>query len=200
MAPPAAGKDMSFAKLPAAAKVGVLIGIVALLCAGYYFVLHMSLSDSISTADAQFMQMQADLASAEQQQREYLELRAQLDAREPIDRQNLRILPERAEIAAFLQDLNRLAEVNGLQVKLVEPRPDEAEEFFVRIPVKLELAGRYHQLAKFFFNIGRLERAINMEDIELKLPTVVGEETVIQVEVLATTFRRPDSEEPAGGQ
>ena len=43
-------------------------------------------------------------------QQEYLACTQDLAQREAIDRQNKRILPERAEIAAFLQDLNRLSD------------------------------------------------------------------------------------------
>ena len=35
------------------------------------------------------------------------------------------------------------------------------------MPVALAIRGRYHELAKFFYNISRLERAINMEDLSL---------------------------------
>jgi type IV pilus assembly protein PilO len=86
---------------------------------------------------------------------------------------------------------------------LVEPRPEEAQEYYVRIPVNLRLAGRYHQLAKFFYNVSRLERAINMENVHLTEPVVVGDEVRLSVDVLATTFRRPGEgdvpPDPAGG-
>ena len=49
----------------------------------------------------------------------------------------------------------------------VAPRPRRSEEFYIKVPVALAIRGRYHELAKFFYNISRLERAINMEDIEL---------------------------------
>jgi Fe-S cluster assembly protein SufB len=45
-------------------------------------------------------------------------------------------------------------------------------------------------VAKFFYSISRLERAINMENIELKEPTLSeADEVVLVVNALATTFR-----------
>ena len=69
------------------------------------------------------------------------------------------------------------------------------------------MSGRYHQLARFFYNVSRLERAISMENINLTEPHAVGEDILLNVEVLATTFRRPGEAElaappagaPAGG-
>jgi type IV pilus assembly protein PilO len=68
-------------------------------------------------------------------------------------------------------------------------------EMHVRIPVNLSIRGRYHQVAKFFYNVSRLERAINMENIRLTDPELVGDEVRLKVEVLATTFRRPTEAE-----
>jgi hypothetical protein len=70
-------------------------------------------------------------------------VRAELDGRAAVDRQNKRVLPERAEIPAFLQDLNRLAELSGLRLELIEPRPDEVGEQYVKIPVSLAFSVAY---------------------------------------------------------
>ena len=202
MAPPsaAASKDSGFAKLPAAAKLGILVMLLLLISAIYYFALHMTLTDDIANAEQRYNTLEDDLSAAQLRQQEYLQCTQLLAQREAIDRQNKRILPEQAEIAAFLQDLNRLSELSGLQMSLVEPRPEEAQEYYVRIPVSLKLEGRYHQLAKFFYNVSRLERAINMENVHLTEPAVVGDEVRLQVDVRATTFRRPgEGDVPAEG-
>ena len=77
-------------------------------------------------------------------------------------------------------------------MRRVEPRPEQQEKLYTRIPVRLALTGRYHQLMKFFYNVSRLERAINMEDVTLSKPRLEGEEVVLDVNVMATTFRRPE--------
>jgi type IV pilus assembly protein PilO len=196
MAPPAAkpasgSSPQTFAALPPAAKAGVLVGLVALIGAVYYFALHSPLSDDIESAHAQHAQLEGQMRNAQARQQEYIHLREELAAREGIDRANLRVLPEEAEIASFLQDLNRLAETSGLSMRLVEPRPEEPETQYIRLPVSLHVSGRYHQLARFMYNVSRLERAISLEDIGLTHPHVVGEDVVIDVAVMATTFRRP---------
>lgn len=181
----------NFATLPVGAKVFLLITILALLTSGYYVGLHMSLEEDTQSAVNRHGALETDLASARDRQKQYLKLREELAGRDAIDRQNLRILPESAEIPAFLDDLNRLAELSGLRVLHVGPRPEAAEQFFVRVPVSLSLKGKYHQFAKFFYNVSRLERAINMENISLTQPMREGEDINLQVDVLATTFRRP---------
>jgi type IV pilus assembly protein PilO len=183
----------SFTALPPVGKAVLLVAMLAILSGGYYVGLHMSLEEETANAQRQHSVLTNDLNQARERQKEYLRLREELVAREATDKQNMRVLPETAEIPAFLDDLNRLAELSGLRVGSVGPRPEAAEQFFVRVPVSLNLSGKFHQLTKFFYNVSRLERAINMENISLTEPKQEGDEIIMRVAVLATTFRRPDS-------
>jgi type IV pilus assembly protein PilO len=188
----------SFAALPSPAKVFLLFGLLALVSAGYYLGVHMGLEEEAADAERRHEVLQNDLTQARERQKEYLKLREELAGREAQDRQNMRVLPDSAEIPAFLDDLNRLAELSGLRMGNVSPRPELSEQFFVRVPVSLSVAGKFHQLAKFFYNISRLERAINMENISLTQPAKDGDDILLSVSVLATTFRRPDGAAAAG--
>jgi type IV pilus assembly protein PilO len=187
MAPPKL-QASSFAALPVGAKIFGLVLMLALLTGGYFFGLHMGLEEDTDSAIRKHATLEKQLKEANDRQREYLRLREELSAREQLDKQNLRILPITAEIPAFLDDLNRLAELSGLEMQSVQPRPEASEQFYVRVPVALQVRGGYHQLAKFFYNISRLERAINMEDIRLS-PVAQGTGE-LGVTVMATTFRR----------
>jgi type IV pilus assembly protein PilO len=181
----------SFAQLPVAGKLFLLVLALGLLTSGYYVGVHMGLQEQTETAQRRHDTLEQQLKEAHDRQKEYLKLREEVTAREALDRQNLRILPVTAEIAAFLDDLNRLAELSGLEMQQVQPSPESAEQFFVKVPVALVVRGRYHELAKFFYNISRLERAINMEDIKLHIAARQPDgEVELAVNVRATTFRR----------
>ena len=50
---------------------------------------------------------------------------------------------------------------------VVEPRRRRSpQEFFAKVPMKLTLAGKFHQVAKFFYGVGQLDRIINIENIQ----------------------------------
>ncbi|HJK97755.1 MAG TPA: type 4a pilus biogenesis protein PilO, partial [Polyangiaceae bacterium LLY-WYZ-14_1] len=193
MASPGLNQELSFAALPLGAKVFLLVLLLGVVSALYYFSFLLPLTDQIDGARATNLRLQSELQQAQARQREYLELSGTLADREALDRRNRRILPEEAEIATFLGDLNRLAELSGLEIRLVEPRPEEPDQMYVQIPVNLQLAGRYHQVARFFYNASRLERVIGMENLRMTEPEVRAEEVLLEVEVLATTYRRPSS-------
>lgn len=188
----------SFDSLSTGGKVFILLFILGFVGAIYYFAFHMGLAEDIESAETRNQQLQRDLAEADQRQQDYLRLTQELAGREGIDRANKRVLPEDAEIPAFLGDLNREAELSGLEIELVEPRPEEQEQLYIRIPVAVRVSGKFHQLTKFFHNVSQLRRAINMENISLVDPrTNDADEVLLTVDTLATTFRRPSENAPA---
>jgi len=192
-----ANLEDTFVGLPGWGKALALVGVLALLSGGYYGVLHNSISSDLESAQQKHKQLQDQIRDAERREKQYLELTQELANREVADRQNRRILPEDAEIAAFLQDLNRVAELSGLTIRLVEPRPEQRQELYSKIPVVLALSGRFHQMSKFFYNVSKLDRAISMENIRMTQPKLLPSgEMVIDVDVRATTYRRP----PAKGK
>ena len=190
MAPPKLQAG-AFAQLPIAAKLFVLVLILGVLTSAYYGFIHMGLEEDTETAQRKHAALEAQLQEARDRQKEYLKLREEVSVREAMDKQNMRILPVTAEIPAFLDDLNRLAELSGLQMDSVQPNPEAAEKLYMKAPVALAIRGRYHELAKFFYNISRLERAINMENLNLKVSERKADgEVQLAVAVRATTFRR----------
>lgn len=188
--------EETFVGLPSWGKTLVLLGVLALLGGAYYALIYSNISSDLESARAKKEQLQGQIRDAERREKQYLELTQELANREADDRQNRRILPEDAEIAAFLQDLNRVAELSGLTIRLVEPRPEQRQELYSKIPVVLALTGRFHQLTKFFYNVSKLDRAISLENIRMTQPKQLPSgEVLINVDVRATTYRRP----PDGG-
>jgi type IV pilus assembly protein PilO len=181
--------------MPGWGKGLALLGLLILLSAAYYALVYSSVSTDLQSAQQKQQQLQDQIRDAERREKQYLELTQELANRETADRQNRRILPENAEIAAFLQDLNRVAELSGLTIRLVEPRPEQRQDLYSKIPVVLALTGRFHQMGKFFYNVSKLDRAISMENIRMTQPRLLPSgEVVIDVDVRATTFRRPVAE------
>ena len=184
-----------FIGIPGWGKALVLVAVLALMGAVYYALVYNNITSEVKRGQQQQEQLKDQIREAERREKQYLELTQELANREAADRQNRRILPENAEIAAFLQDLNRVAELSGLTIRLVEPRPEQRQELYSKIPVVLALTGRFHQMGKFFYNVSKLDRAISLENIRMTQPKLLPSgEMLIDVDVRATTYRRPPAE------
>lgn len=182
--------SVTFSTIPVIAKVAILLVIVAVIGAFYYFVLHLPLKGEISAKEGEHQTLQGRLAAANEKEQQFAVLTAELAERETIDRRNRRILPADPEIAAFVQDIHRLGEQSGVDIRNIDPQEQEPAALYVRVPVRVQVKGRYHEVARFFWSVSQLDRAINMENIQLGEPTETVEEVELSVDALATTFRR----------
>ncbi|HEV8245142.1 MAG TPA: type 4a pilus biogenesis protein PilO, partial [Polyangiaceae bacterium] len=117
---------------------------------------------------------------------------ADLADRQQRQRELNKILPTTTEYPAFLSSLQNVANVAGIALTAWTPNPEVTQQFYARVPMKLELLGRYHQIAKFFYGVGQLDRITNVENIVIKDPKEQGEDVIVKVEALATAFRAID--------
>jgi type IV pilus assembly protein PilO len=177
------------AKLPTAARVGVGIAVLALTGVAYYVVFYGEVASAIEAAKSRETQLTAELTEARKAEFAYQKDLAELTERQQRQRELNKVLPVASEYPAFLSAIQNVANVSGVDLVAWTPTPEVPEQFYVRVPMKLEIAGRYHQIAKFFYGVSQLDRIINLENVRLEHPEVKGEDVLIRAEVLATAFR-----------
>ncbi len=185
-------------KLPIAGRVGVGAGLLGLVGLAYFVVFYGDISSSINAASSQERQLRQKLAEARKNEASYEKDFAELADREQRQRELNKILPETTEYPAFLSSIQTVANVAGVSLTAWTPQPEVTEDFYARVPMKLELSGRYHQVARFFYGVGQLERIINMENISITSPKVEGPDVLVRVESLATAFRVLPEATPEG--
>jgi len=79
------------------------------------------------------------------------------------------------------------------------PREKVPDKYYAKVPMKVELTGKFMQIARFFYNVGQLDRIINMENISMTDPKMVDDEMVLKTEALATAFHVVE-DKPAASQ
>ncbi len=190
--------ESALAKLPVIAKVGVGALFVGLIGVAYFVVFYGDLASSITAAKSTETRLRGELADARKAEFAYQQDLTELSQRQQQQRELVKILPTETEYPAFLSAIQNVANVAGVGLTAWSPLAEAPEQFYSRVPMKLQLRGRYHQVAKFFHGVGQLDRVINMENIALTDPKVEGEDVVVKVEALATAFRaKPDAKAAA---
>lgn len=185
--------DLNLSRLPAPAKVGAGAGLVGLVAVAYVVVFLSDLTDQIDAADRRTDQLNAELSQTRKAEFAYQKDLAELTDRQQRQRELNKVLPTTTEYPAFLSAVQNVANVSGVGLAAWAPQGEVPDQFYARVPMRLELSGRFHQVAKFFYGVGHLDRIINMENISLTEPKVVGEDVVLKVEGLATAFRALDT-------
>ncbi|GMV16185.1 MAG: hypothetical protein DYH12_12265 [Sorangiineae bacterium PRO1] len=195
-----AAKESSLAKLPLVAKMGIGAGLLVLVAVAYFVVFYGDLASSIKAAQGRERQLREELAEARKNEFAYQKDLAELTERQQRARELEKILPKSTEYPSFLSSIQAVANVSGVALTAWTPTEESADKFYSRVPMKLDLSGKFHQVAKFFYGVGQLDRIINMENISATEPTTKdGTDVVIKVSVLATAFRMLEEGQAGGG-
>jgi type IV pilus assembly protein PilO len=187
--------SLGLEKLNSSGKVAVGAVFAVLVALAYYVVFFGELEAKIARARNQEKQHQSELADARQSEHLYQKDLAELTERQQRQNQLAKVLPNTTEYPAFLSAVQTVANVSGVVLSGWAPSPEQVEQFYARVPMKLTLEGRFHQIAKFFYGIGQLDRIINMENIAMQDPKVVESDVVVKVTALATAFRTLNPDE-----
>jgi len=194
----AKAKSAGLGRVPMLAKVGIAIGLLGLTAAAYWTVFYADISGRIKSAEAAEKNLQKSLADARKLEVKYQADLKELNDRELRQRELEKVLPTKTEHPAFLSSLQTVANMTGVTLSAWAPQGEVREKYYARIPMKLTLEGRFHQIAKFFYGVGQVDRIINVENITIDDPQVRDEDVHVKVDALATAFRAVEPEpEPA---
>jgi type IV pilus assembly protein PilO len=169
-------------------KLGICGGLFVAVLAGYFFLFHLDVEDDLTQAKANTVSLNKKLSDAKAAEKAYQVDLAELAEREQRQKELNQILPATTEYPAFLSAVQSAANVSGVSLSAWTPRQKVMGEFYARVPMKVELSGRFHQIARFFYNVGQLDRIINMENISMTDPKETDAEVVLRTEALATAF------------
>ncbi len=182
-------KESALSRLPFPAKLGIIVAALALVGVAYWVVFYGDVAQNIASAQKQETTLKGQLAAAKKAQVAYQKDLAELHEREERKTEIEKVLPSEAQYPSFLSSVQSVANLSGVQLTAWNPENEVDEEFYARVPMKLQMKGKFHQIAKFFYSTAQLDRIINMEDISIRNPDVVGDEIVVECEALATAFR-----------
>ena len=183
--------------LPRQQKIGILAGLIVAILLLDYFLFYSPRSDEISklTQEVENQRNERDKKKKEAANIPKLkEQMAQLDGRL---KEAVAQLPDRKEIPDLLSSISNKVKESGLDILIFRPRAENIQEFYAEIPVDIVVRGGYHNVATFFDEVGRLNRLVNIANIELRNPRANEDQVIMEVSTIATTFRFLDEAERA---
>lgn len=180
-------------RLPPAGRWGVGAVFVALVGVFYFVVFYTDVASKLRAAESQHTQLTQNLAKAKLDEASYIKDKDELGRLQQHEKELNKALPADTQIASFLSSIQQVSNVAGVDLKAWQPLEEKTATFYTKVPMKLELSGRFFQIAKFAYEVGKLERIINVENIELSDPKAEGDEIHVKAHCLATTFHTPAS-------
>ncbi len=180
---------------PARQKIAILAAAVFLLLALYYSLVHeprsatiAKLIDDVGIARNEKANKQQKAANLPKLQKDLQEWSLKL-------KEAVAQLPDSKEIPELLSNVSTKAREAGLEILSFRPRAENFREFYAEIPVDIVVRGGFYNAVTFFDEVGKLNRLVNIDNIDLKNPKVNGDQVSLDISVLATTYRFLDEAE-----
>ncbi|MCX8027241.1 MAG: type 4a pilus biogenesis protein PilO [Thermodesulfovibrionales bacterium] len=99
-------------------------------------------------------------------------------------------LPEEKEVSGLLKKVSELGTKAELQVLKWKPKDKtlhQSKEVY-EIPVEVELRGQYHSFGQFYSNVTKLERIVNVSDINMANAGIKARPNELKLSCLITTY------------
>jgi len=189
------------AKVPKPARWGAVAVLLLCIAGAYYLLSYSPKSTQVTHLRTQAQQLQRKLNNVRAVatnlgafEQEVADLERDLE-------KALKQLPNRKQFEDLLQDISTAGKQVGVQIKSIERDAELAHDFYAEVPFKVELEGEYHDLARFFDDISKLPRIVNVSDLQISIEDETQLGTRLLVRGNATTFRfLEQSGVPAGGE
>lgn len=96
-------------------------------------------------------------------------------------------LPTDTEVPGLLEDITNKGLESGLEIKSIKLQPEQAKEFYVELPINIEVTGSYHDFGTFVSGIAALPRIVTLHDF--KISSDPKNQGVLSMSIAAKTYR-----------
>lgn len=101
----------------------------------------------------------------------------------------LKQLPTDKEVPGLLEDITEIGRQAGLEFNLIALQPERKEQFYVELPIRIQVRGDYHQMGEFVSGVAAIKRIVTLHDFSLQ---PAGDNT-LSMEISAKTYRYDDN-------
>lgn len=177
---------------PAPVQLGVCVVIVALMVAGAWYALW---SDQWADLEAKKSAEVSKHADWRKEAEKAVNLQGYKDLQvEACNRFKKLVsqLPAKAEMESVITQVNQAGIGRGLQFDLFKPSAEIMRQEMAEQPIELQISGKYHDLAAFSSDIGKLPLIVTLGDISLETGTQAQSKTsdaIINFKATARTYR-----------
>ena len=168
-------------------RIVILVGTIVVMGALFVYLIYLPKTKAIEDTTKEIEQLNHNLKVAIMTTKKLPQLRAQKAKVDTQFKEALNLLPDKKEIPSLLRKVTQLGNDSNLDFRLFIPRPETAHDFYMDIPVSIEVRGNYHDTLVFFDKVGHMERIMNILNVSMK--PVSARSTTLITTCNAVTYR-----------
>ncbi len=159
---------------------------VALLVAGFY--LHIEdLNKRLKLVEREEITLRLDFEQKAFEAANLSAYKAQLAEMEVRFGALVAQLPSETEVPGLLEDITDKGELNGLSIERIDLLDEQAQNFYVELPIAIQAVGSYHDIGAFISGMAGLPRIVTLHDFEIV--TARDAPSTLEISIQAKTYR-----------
>lgn len=157
----------SWSELPVKNKLLIIFVAAIAITGALYYLYYKPISDANDATAKQVAGLTAENDSLRPYDNKLKELDIQIGNLAQQLEQMKQIVPDDKDADSFIRMVNATANSSGIEVRSYTTKPTTSKEFFVEAPFDLELDGPYYSVLSFFDKMAKLERIINVSNLQM---------------------------------
>lgn len=158
---------MSFGNISAKMQALFVVVVALAITGAAYMALYKSIDDANRTTQLALQAKMRDNDMLRPYEKNMNQLVADTESlKQQLERQKL-IVPDEKEADQFMRVMQNTAAQAGIEIRRYTSKPSVAHEFYTEVPFDIELDGPYYSMLNFFERVAKLERIINVSNIQL---------------------------------
>lgn len=154
-------------KLPRTYRLLISVGVFLLIIAGFVWLAYLPKYETIDKLEKELAKLEKELTTAKRNARDLAKFQEKMKEAEVQFKLVMKSLPEKEEIPSLLTSVSDSGRDSGLEFLLFQPKGEVKKDFYAEIPVNIRVNGKYHNVAVFFDRVARLNRVVNIRDINM---------------------------------
>jgi type IV pilus assembly protein PilO len=197
------------AKAPLTEKIGnikmgyrilILVGTIALMVGAFVFLVYIPKTNEIAKTRKDIEGLEQQINRAKIRVKNLAKFEAEKAEVERQFQEALNLLPNEREIPSLLSTITQLGNDANLEFRLFSPIAERPKDFYIEIPVSVEVSGTYHEVAEFFDKVGRMQRIVNIIDVSMRPVKEGSSKLITQCQAVTYRFKGKADETAEPGQ
>lgn len=177
---------------PPLAKIASCIVIAVGIVVAAYFLFVKELNLRLDQSVAQEAQLKSSFSQKAFQAANLEAYREQMAEMETSFGALIAQLPSDTEVPGLLEDIDEKGADSGLLIESIDLQAEKVGEFYVELPISINVKGTYHDLGNFVSGIAGMPRIVTLHDYQVSKGSG---DNLLAMTILAKTYRYKGQEE-----
>lgn len=181
--------DIDFNRIgvwPLVGKVIVCVMAIAAIIALTFFMFVKDLNVSLERSVAKEVKLKKSFERKSHQAANLTAYRAQKEEMKKSLAALVAQLPSDTEVPGLLEDIDERGVESGLDINSIKLQRERGKEFYIELPIDIEMVGGYHDMGAFVSGIAAMPRIVTLHDYVMK----AGKGgKLLKIKIKAKTYR-----------